>query len=197
MIPMIHPHSCRHLARHTALGLVLAITGLSCAAAPAADVPAAVMPAASPAAPAQRAAPAAPAPTASSIARLARGPVPAIRDVLMAQFDRPEARLKVDPVVVEGSHAVADWIQGERGGRALLHRHGDAWTIVLCAGDGLKDPEVLRDAGLEARAAARLSRQLAAAERHLNPEQRARLASFEGIVRMDAQGQQAPAQAKH
>ena len=63
----------------------------------------------------------------------------AIRQALMQAFDKPHARLSVEPVVVVGQHAVAGWAQGERGGRALLYRHGTAWQIAACAGDALKD----------------------------------------------------------
>ena len=35
----------------------------------------------------------------------------AIRELLMTSFDRPEARLAVDPVVVANDHAIADWTQ--------------------------------------------------------------------------------------
>ena len=131
----------------------------------------------------------APAPAA---ARQPRGDLPAIRHVLMATFDKPEARLSVDPIVVVGSHAVADWSQGERGGRALMRRGADGWQIVLCAGDGLKQASVLRDAGIDAPSADRLARELVSAESRLSADQRARFGSFEGIVKMDAHGNHPP-----
>jgi hypothetical protein len=37
-------------------------------------------------------------------------------------FDKPNETLSVGPVVVSGNHAVADWAQGDMGGRALLRR---------------------------------------------------------------------------
>ena len=61
----------------------------------------------------------------------------AIRHVLMATFDKPEARLQVAPVVVVGRHALAGWAQGDRGGRAMLYQHGGQWQVALCSGDGL------------------------------------------------------------
>jgi hypothetical protein len=45
-----------------------------------------------------------------------------IKALMAAQFDRPEQRLMVNPVVVEGDHAIAGWVQGDMGGRALLRR---------------------------------------------------------------------------
>lgn len=117
----------------------------------------------------------------------------AIRHVLMATFDKPDARLAVDPVVVVGKHAVAGWTQGERGGRALLLRHGTEWQITLCAGDGLKQVKVLREAGISRADADALARELASAEAKLPAAQRARFSTFDGVVRMDANGQHPPA----
>jgi hypothetical protein len=117
----------------------------------------------------------------------------AIRHVLMSTFDKPEARLVVDPVVVVGAHAVAGWAQGERGGRALLSRQGTQWRITLCAGDGLKQASMLREAGLSAADADSLAKGLATAEAKLPAAQRAKFSTFDGVVRMDASGQHPPA----
>jgi hypothetical protein len=116
-----------------------------------------------------------------------------IRHVLMATFDKPEARLVVDPVVVVGVHAVAGWAQGERGGRALLMRHGTDWHITLCAGDGLKQARVLREAGISPADADALAKGLAIAETKLPAVQQAKFSTFDGVVRMDANGQHPPA----
>lgn len=112
--------------------------------------------------------------------------------VLMSQFDRPDARLTVDPVVVSGDAALAGWSQGERGGRALLFRTGHGWQIALCGGDGLKDAKVLREAGVKGAAADTLARQLAAAEARLPAAHRARFSTFDGLLRMDASGAHPP-----
>lgn len=117
----------------------------------------------------------------------------AIRHVLMTTFDKPEARLVVDPVVVVGKHAVAGWSQGERGGRALLMRQGSEWHITLCAGDGLKQAQVLREAGISKADADVMVKDLATAEAKLPAAQRAKFSTFDGIVRMDASGQHPPA----
>jgi len=128
-------------------------------------------------------------------ARAADDPA-AIRHVLMRAFDKPEARLSVEPVVVVGQHAVAGWAQGERGGRALLYRHGDAWQIAACAGDALKDAKGLREAGVGPADAETLGKALGEAEAKLPAGLRARFATFDGFVRMDASGQHPP-QHKH
>lgn len=121
---------------------------------------------------------------------LAGGPADdtaAITHVLKAQFDRPEAPLLVQPVVVQGQHAVAGWQQGERGGRALLQRdatsHG-GWAITLCAGDGLRQASVTQQAGVLPRDAQALQAALAQAEQRMPAAQRQRLSTFEGVMRV-------------
>lgn len=106
----------------------------------------------------------------------------AIRAVLMATFDKPEARLVVDPVVVSGDHAIAGWSQGDMGGRALLRQKGQAWDVILCAGDDLKKTDVLTKVGLPTAAAKALSASLAAAEAKLPPARLTLFSKFEGLV---------------
>lgn len=123
----------------------------------------------------------------------ASGDPAAVRHVLMAQFDKPDARLQVAPVVIAGDAAIASWSQGERGGRALLFRHRGAWQIALCAGDALKDAQVLQEAGVKAGDAHTMARSLATAEARLPAAQRAKFSSFDGVLRMDGTGQHPPA----
>lgn len=111
----------------------------------------------------------------------------AVRDVLIATFDKPEAHLLVDPVVVSGAHAIADWTQGVTGGRALLRRSANGWRLVLCAGDGIKDPAALRLAGVPSSGATELVAALATREQELPRDRLALLSSFEGVVRMDGE----------
>ena len=42
-----------------------------------------------------------------------------IAALLHGMFDKPGVTLSVSPVVVAGDHAIADWSQGEMGGRAF------------------------------------------------------------------------------
>jgi hypothetical protein len=112
----------------------------------------------------------------------------AIRAVLMATFDKPEARLVVDPVVVSGDHAIAGWSQGDMGGRALLRKKGHAWDVFLCAGDDLKKTDVLTKVGLPAVAAKTLSASLAAAEAKVPPDRLALFSKFEGLVMVSGDG---------
>lgn len=77
----------------------------------------------------------------------------AIRAVMMAQFDRPEAPLTVAPVVLQGDTAMAGWAQEGRGGRALLRRGETGWYVAMCAGEQLLDEHVLMHNGIHEGAA--------------------------------------------
>jgi hypothetical protein len=130
--------------------------------------------------------------TAGSSADHTLADAAAVRQVLMTQFDRPQARLRVDPVAISGDAAVAAWSQGERGGRALLFRKVGQWQIALCAGDALKQARVMREAGVPSRDADVIARTLSVAEAKLPAAERARFSTFDGVVRMDAGGAHPP-----
>ena len=87
-----------------------------------------------------------------------------ISQLLHGMFDKPQEPLSVEPIMVSGDHAVADWAQGQMGGRALLRRHHGAWTIILCAGDGIKSKEALVKAGVPFTDAERLESDITNAE---------------------------------
>jgi hypothetical protein len=117
----------------------------------------------------------------------------AVRDLLHSSFDKPEAKLVVAPVVVATGYAIADWTQGETGGRALLRNKHGRWTIILCAGDGIRSAEALRHAGIAPDVAGELAEALAKAERAVPPDRLAMFARFEGLLRMDEAGNHPPA----
>jgi hypothetical protein len=111
-----------------------------------------------------------------------------IRAVLMKQFDRPESRLEVEPIVVQQDYGVASWSQRDRGGRALMKRTDGEWRIVLCSGDSLRDASKLAEMGLPAADAGKVAQRLIAAEAALAPERVARFSRFDGTVRMNQDG---------
>jgi hypothetical protein len=110
----------------------------------------------------------------------------------MSTFDRPDARLTVAPVVVAGGYAVAGWVQGERGGRALLRSEHGKWRLVACAGDAFKEVAVLEQAGIPAPTARTLAQSLVSAEAKLPAAHVQKLSLFEGVVQMDATGAHPP-----
>jgi hypothetical protein len=109
-----------------------------------------------------------------------------ITQVMKQQFDTPEAPLTVMPISVEGDYAVAGWLQGSHGGRALLQKSKDHWSIALCGGAGLTQAGVLQSTGMQADAANKLARAIQTAEAALGADQRTRFNSFEGMVKIDA-----------
>ena len=112
--------------------------------------------------------------------------------LMKGMFDTPEAPLTVEPVVVLGGNAIAGWVQGDKGGRALLWRVDGQWQIRLCSGDGLKDPKLLENANISAADAATLVAELTAAEAALDPALLAKFSSFQGTMMIDpAAGHQA------
>lgn len=121
----------------------------------------------------------------------------AARRLLFETFDKPESRLFVDAVVVEGDAAVADWRQGDLGGRAFLTRKNDAWTIALCGGDALKDGATLERLGLSKIRAEALSRRLADEEKRLSPDVVEYFSRFDGIAAVEADGGHSPLDPHH
>ena len=112
----------------------------------------------------------------------------AVRDLLHTTFDKPEVRLVVDPVVVTNGYSIAGWTQGWMGGRALLQHRQGRWVLILCAGDGIRSPESLRQIGLAASVAHSLSEKLAEAERLTTSERVAMFGRFEGLIKIDEAG---------
>jgi len=105
-----------------------------------------------------------------------------IIQALKTQFDRPVSPLEVPVVVVSGDYAVADWLQDNRGGRALLRHDAAGWQTLMCGGAQFKSPQALRQAGVRDEDAQRLSQELARHEKSLSDVQLIQINSFEGIV---------------
>jgi hypothetical protein len=117
----------------------------------------------------------------------------AIRTLIGKTWDKPESKVVIDPIVVDGEYAVAAWTQTERGGRALLRRHEGAWTVILCSGDPLKEASSIAAAGVPQDSADRLAASLASAEKLTDPGRVRLFSTFEGTMKMDGEGQQPPA----
>ena len=81
----------------------------------------------------------------------------AIKSLIAATWDKPDARLLVEPVVEADGYAIASWTQGERGGRALLRQQDGEWRIVLCSGDPLTSAFFIAEAGISRATAEQLA----------------------------------------
>lgn len=121
----------------------------------------------------------------------------AARRLLFQTFDKPAARLFVDALVVEGDAAVADWRQGDLGGRAFLKRNNQNWSIALCAGDALKDGATLEKLGVSKPNAQALSKRLELEEKRLSPDILERFSRFDGMAAVEADGSHSPLDPHH
>jgi hypothetical protein len=108
-----------------------------------------------------------------------------IAGAMKKQFERPDAPLAVAPVTVVGDYAVAGWIQGKKGGRALLQKDHGQWVFSVCAGNGLTQAKVLETTGMNAAQATKLAQAVTSAEARLSANQRKLFDSFEGMVKID------------
>jgi hypothetical protein len=116
-----------------------------------------------------------------------------IRHLLQTTFDKPDARLRVDPIVIEGRHAVAAWFQGEAAGRALLRQtRTGLWQVMACGGEGMKDPAALSQAGMSTSQARSLARRVTDAEAALSADERAHLDAFGATLHMNGHDRPAP-----
>ena len=113
----------------------------------------------------------------------------AVVDLLKKTFETPDKPLGVAPVVVADGWALAGWVQGDMGGRALLKKGDMGWVLHMCAGDGIKDAAALEKIGLSAATAKTLADGLAVAEAKLDPALVAKFSLFEGMMVMDGSAQ--------
>jgi hypothetical protein len=119
-----------------------------------------------------------------------------IQKLISKTFDRPDLKVQTDPIVIEGKVAIADWTQGQKGGRALLRRKHADWEIIACGGAGFKDPSVIAGAGISKRIANNITEKLKIAEAKLPPQKIKQLDSFDGVVTM-GHGMQHGSDSKH
>jgi hypothetical protein len=93
-----------------------------------------------------------------------------IRQLIGETFDQPDSKVAVDPLIVKGNYAIADWRQGDKAGRSLIIAEHGHWRISLCGGKGLKDTNELKSAGVPSETADQLVKELTAAEASLEPD---------------------------
>ncbi len=115
-----------------------------------------------------------------SIAEVAQST--AVVTAIKAQWEKPNKPIDVPVVVVSGQHAIADWIQGEKGGRALLMMHGRHWQTMMCGDGNMKQRKHLLQAGVPAKDADALIAGLGKAEAKLTSDQLKLIDSFKGMV---------------
>ncbi len=91
-----------------------------------------------------------------------------IQTLISTIYDKPNMKVETSPIAVVDDYAVADWVQGQRGGRALLQRIKGKWAIMACGADGLKDLKTLSDSGIPKPTANNIIAKLNAAEKNVD-----------------------------
>lgn len=100
-------------------------------------------------------------------------------------WDKPGQLLKLPVIVIHHGMAIADWIQGDKGGRALLKYHPEHqhWHTLLCGGLELTSSRHLQEAGMSTADAQSLALLLQHREQVLPDDQRQQINSFRGVVK--------------
>lgn len=101
-----------------------------------------------------------------------------IQQLISSAYDKPGHKVETSPIAVTDGYAIADWTQGKRGGRALLHRIDGKWAITACGADALKEVKSLTDAGISTQTAKSLVLQLTEAERSVDSDRLKRFGLF-------------------
>ncbi len=107
-----------------------------------------------------------------------------IKTLISKTFDQPKLPVKTSPIVIEGKVAIADWVQGQKGGRALLRRKHEDWEIIACGGSGFKEASGIAAIGISKEIAINITAKLSAAEAKLSPQLIKQFDSFDGVVNM-------------
>lgn len=108
-----------------------------------------------------------------------------ISRLIKTTWEKPDHPMSVAPIAVSGVYAVAGWSETARGGRALLKKNEGKWSVVLCAGDGIRTEAGLAGAGIPPETAKALASEIAKGEAKLPSDQVAKFSLFEGEVHMD------------
>ena len=98
-----------------------------------------------------------------------------IQAVIGKTYDKPNNKVNTTPISAIDDFAVADWTQGDRGGRALMKRINGNWEILACGNDSLKDTKSVVKAGMSEKTASAIVKKLADLEKSEDPK---RLAKF-------------------
>jgi hypothetical protein len=107
-----------------------------------------------------------------------------IKSLISNTFDQPNLKVATSPIVIEGKVAIADWTQGEKGGRALLRRKHADWEIIACGGAGFKEASGIAAVGISKEIANNITAKLKTEEAKLPAQKIKQFDSFDGVVNM-------------
>ena len=93
-----------------------------------------------------------------------------VAKVISKIYDKPNQKVLTSSVAVVDKFAIADWTQGNRGGRALMKNINGQWAITACGADGIKELKNLKDAGIPIKTAEALIIKLNQLEKAEDPK---------------------------
>jgi hypothetical protein len=102
----------------------------------------------------------------------------AIAILVTATFGGASGEMQVEPVIVRTKYGVADWTKDGAGGRALVHKEGGQWKVVVVAGEEMRDSAFLEKSGMPQAEAKALANVLLATERQVPDARLAMLDSY-------------------
>lgn len=100
------------------------------------------------------------------------------------QWGKPDHLVAVPVVAVEHEFAMADWLQGRHGGRAVLRKMHGAWQTLACGDAKIKTVAQLKQFGVPESEAKLLIQALSAQEQHLTQEELQAINGFSGIMEL-------------
>lgn len=100
------------------------------------------------------------------------------------QWEKPDHLVAVPVVAVQDEFAIADWLQGNHGGRAMLRKMHGAWQTLACGDAKMKTVIQLNQFGVPAPQAELLIHALNAQEQHLTQEELQMIDGFSGIMEL-------------
>lgn len=100
------------------------------------------------------------------------------------QWEKPDHHVAVPVVAVEHEFAMADWLQGHHGGRAVLRKMHGAWQTLACGDAKVKTVAQLKQFGVPESEAKLLIQALSAQEQHLTQEELQAINGFSGIMEL-------------
>jgi hypothetical protein len=94
----------------------------------------------------------------------------AIAQALQAKYG-VKSSVSVEPIVLRNDYAVADFVQGDIGGRAVLQKHKGLWQVLVLTGQDARDAAYLVKIGVPQVEARALANMLVTSEKQV-PEER-------------------------
>lgn len=104
----------------------------------------------------------------------------AIAQVLQEKYGAKGA-VAVEPVVLRNEYAVADLVQGDIGGRAVMRKRKGEWQVLVLTGQDARDASYLVKSGVPEIEARALANMLVASEKKVPEEQLIKLERFAAI----------------